>query len=330
MQDVLYNLSSILDIPKWEPLQDQMSLITKMGIITIDYKGIPITKHSNCCAFCRSVRADPQLEKYCQLCDSRAGLEAVRSQQPYVYLCHFGIIDIAIPITIDDKYIGAIMAGQVKLTDPTGSPFEKILSAKNLHAAQHLQRHRDEYDAIVKLPAEELGRCVQVLASLSSYIVETSLAKNKIIHSYEQFCKGLHLVSDRQTAPPVAPGLSREYLDFSNRTPGAGDSVLTPAFDYIEKHPLDPITQAQMAALCHISAGYFSRLFSQKAGEPFSQYLTRKKIEQGKVLLKTTSWSVGKISDELNFNSPGYFIKVFKKFEGVTPLMYKKYYCGDP
>lgn len=59
-------------------LQDSLALATKMTIITIDYKGIPITEHSSCCNFCQQVRQDPKVPPYCLKCDSRAGLEAVR------------------------------------------------------------------------------------------------------------------------------------------------------------------------------------------------------------------------------------------------------------
>ncbi|MDO7203718.1 PocR ligand-binding domain-containing protein [Paraclostridium bifermentans] len=31
--------------------------------------------------------------------------------KPYIYLCHYNIVDVAIPIIVDEKYIGAIMTG---------------------------------------------------------------------------------------------------------------------------------------------------------------------------------------------------------------------------
>lgn len=34
---------------------------------------------------------------------------------------------------------------------------------------------------------------------------------------------------------------------------------------------------------------------------------------------------INEISDELGFNETGYFIKIFKKYEGVTPFVYRKY-----
>lgn len=125
-----FDLDEILDLPRWQKLQDKLACMTNMAIITVDYKGTPITQHSMCCPFCQSVRANPQLFKYCQICDSRGGLEAVRSQKPYIYLCHFNIIDIAIPITVDDKYLGAIMAGQIRLDGAADlESFECLLSS---------------------------------------------------------------------------------------------------------------------------------------------------------------------------------------------------------
>lgn len=37
----------------------------------------------------------------------------MRTNRPYIYKCYFSIIDVAIPIIIDEQYLGAIMAGQV-------------------------------------------------------------------------------------------------------------------------------------------------------------------------------------------------------------------------
>ena len=41
-----FDLKSLLDIPLWEAVQDQLALLTGTAIITVDFKGIPITKHS--------------------------------------------------------------------------------------------------------------------------------------------------------------------------------------------------------------------------------------------------------------------------------------------
>ena len=41
-----FDLEEIIDLEKWEKLQDALSLVTKMAILTVDYKGIVITSYS--------------------------------------------------------------------------------------------------------------------------------------------------------------------------------------------------------------------------------------------------------------------------------------------
>ena len=56
------------------------------------------------------VRESKKLGKFCEKCDARGGFEAMRLNEPFIYRCHFDIVDIAIPVVLDKKYIGAIMA----------------------------------------------------------------------------------------------------------------------------------------------------------------------------------------------------------------------------
>ncbi|MEI3102362.1 MAG: PocR ligand-binding domain-containing protein [Oscillospiraceae bacterium] len=40
------DLKTLLDIPLWEKVQDELAKLTGTAVITIDFKGNPITKHS--------------------------------------------------------------------------------------------------------------------------------------------------------------------------------------------------------------------------------------------------------------------------------------------
>ncbi|MEI3062813.1 MAG: PocR ligand-binding domain-containing protein [Oscillospiraceae bacterium] len=119
-----FDIKTILDIPRWEAVQDQLAKATGTAIITIDYKGTPITKHSMRTDFCNIIRENPISRKRCQKCDSLAGLEAVRLNQPFIYLCHCGIVDVAVPITVGDQYLGAVMFGQVRISNGSDAGVE--------------------------------------------------------------------------------------------------------------------------------------------------------------------------------------------------------------
>ena len=38
-----YDLKALLDVARWEPVQDELASLTRTAIITIDYKGSPVT-----------------------------------------------------------------------------------------------------------------------------------------------------------------------------------------------------------------------------------------------------------------------------------------------
>lgn len=59
-------LKNILDLEKWEKLQESLALSTRLAIILVDYKGRPVTKHSQVQPFCQLVRHSPELSKLCE------------------------------------------------------------------------------------------------------------------------------------------------------------------------------------------------------------------------------------------------------------------------
>lgn len=327
-------LDSILDIPKWQTLQDSLAHATGLAIITVDYKGVPVTQHSYRRPFCAQVREDPKLGQFCQKCDARGGLEAVRAKQPYVYLCHCHIVDIAIPILVDETYIGAVMAGQVRLQN---SGEEKELE-KILHSPNNMRSYRLDwqkwYDAIPTKSLSELQISVQMISNLCQYIVDEAQTKQMVL----DLCKKT-LAGD---CAPVFPQkdatllIERVRQDFNNVAVDAqihalaeknicANQMLQPAFDHMETHKGEMLSQKKAAALCNVSAGHFSRVFIRETGECYNHYHMRQKVEHAKQLLQMTDLPIMRIGNELGFSDPGYFIKIFRKYEGVTPAAYRKY-----
>ena len=102
-------------------------------------------------------------------------------------------------------------------------------------------------------------------------------------------------------------------------------STLYPAIAYIASHPGQAVSMAEMADLCHLSPSYFSRLFHREMGEGFTVYVNRQKVELAKVQLRDSNKSISQISAELGYLNISHFINLFKRFEGITPLMYRQH-----
>lgn len=333
-------IHKILDLNKWKRLQDSLASVTKLAILAVDYKGNPVTSHSSCQSFCAQVRNTPELLPYCLKCDSRGGLEAVRTNAPYVYLCHFNIVDIAIPITVDDKYIGAVMAGQVKLADPEkAGDLERIMTARSdvLHLGEN-SKLSEYYDELPTMTYEEIVKISNMLFLLCNYIVEEALDKNLLVEMFEKasgreeplsistILPGYSLKNIESVKKEMTNAIADAYLKNSSYDAELAYPVLQPAFDYIYHNKSESVSLRQMAELCHLSPSYFSRLFAKETGQSFTSFLARLKIQWAKQLLEVTDMPVSQISDELGFNEPGYFIKTFKKHEELTPALYRRYY----
>jgi two-component system response regulator YesN len=68
---------------------------------------------------------------------------------------------------------------------------------------------------------------------------------------------------------------------------------------------------------------YVSNLFKQEAGENFSNYVLRLRMERAVSLLKHKDLKISQIAQEVGYQKPQYFIKLFKSQYGRTPQEFK-------
>ena len=74
-----------------------------------------------------------------------------------------------------------------------------------------------------------------------------------------------------------------------------------------------------MAETFFLSRPYLSAKFRQETGETLTDYILREKTEEAKRLLRYSDKSASAIGAYLGFSSHGHFIRVFKKYAGMTP-----------
>lgn len=96
------------------------------------------------------------------------------------------------------------------------------------------------------------------------------------------------------------------------------------AINYIEAHLEEPISLRELAEVSHMNANYFSVLFKEHTGLTFSDYLTRRRVQRAKELIVGTTLSVNEISERVGYQTAKYFIKVFRKLEGMSPGQYRQ------
>lgn len=306
----ILSLGDIIDIESFQIIQDDIAHATDISIITIDYKGKPITKHSNCSAFCNHIRGIDKYSKLCEKCDSRGGLEAVRNERPYIYKCHKGLVDFAVPIIINEQYLGALMAGQI-LIEEQDIQLEEVctldMSFSDIEK-EEINILKNKYERLSKFKIERVKSIANMLFHISNYIVEEALFKMKHIEANN----------------------TRQLKDNNNQKTIKDDSILK-AIEYIDKNLYKNITLDMISCECNLSQSYFSKLFKKEVGVNFISYLNGKRIEKSKEMLKNTQETVNNIAINIGFEDVGYFIRVFKKNVGITPNQYRKInMCKSP
>lgn len=95
------------------------------------------------------------------------------------------------------------------------------------------------------------------------------------------------------------------------------------AIQYINAHYFEDLNLDILAQNVFVSSYYLSHLFRREMGVTFSDYLTKVRVSRAKELLMEGRL-VEDVSECVGYRDGNYFIKIFKKYVGVTPSKYRK------
>jgi AraC-like DNA-binding protein len=99
--------------------------------------------------------------------------------------------------------------------------------------------------------------------------------------------------------------------------------ALRRARDLIDRDYAEPLDLDAMAGEAGYSRFHFARAFTAAYGETPRTYLTRRRIERAKTLLRTANLSVTEICVLVGFASLGSFSARFRKLVGRSPSEYR-------
>lgn len=118
----LLKIEDVIDINLLQKFQDNFAKSMNIASVTVDTDGNPVTKPSFYISFCMNFTQSTNIgTRRCAESHKKGGIEAVRTGKPYVYTCHAGLIDFAVPIVVEGKHIGTILGGQILTSKPEES-----------------------------------------------------------------------------------------------------------------------------------------------------------------------------------------------------------------
>jgi len=329
-------LDDIIDLKVLQKIQDYFSTATGFAAVTVDYRGRPLLEYSWFCKFCTRLRKDPVLNEKCCQSDAHGSLEAVRRNGIYIYKCHAGLIDIAIPIIVEGVYVASMLCGQVRAEESTIFKDDIISPTHNLFADN--PGLEDEFNRIITVPDDRIEGTAKLLNITLKYIVDQYLLNQRNMKllqdrmeraDMERQIKDLEFKNYHPQINPPAISAKKEVdlINAKEEVPGCIPQTLSKEVDaalqYINKHYMENLSLAEVADVVYLSSYYLSRLFKREVGVNFSTYILHKKLDEAKRLLKDTEIPVCNISSSLSFSDASYFCKVFKKYFGLTPKGYR-------
>ncbi|RAR70021.1 AraC family transcriptional regulator [Flavobacterium aciduliphilum] len=114
---------------------------------------------------------------------------------------------------------------------------------------------------------------------------------------------------------------NEKYIDIS--------SPITPAIEYIKKNIQGTISLKDLSDKACMSTTSFYRYFKRELGMSPIEYILNEKIKYAKKLLSNPHLQVNEVSYASGFEDCNYFIRLFKKYEGVTPKQYQLMNYGN-
>ena len=119
----------------------------------------------------------------------------------------------------------------------------------------------------------------------------------------------------------------QRLLDTMEINPGeslADSDVLAYVKQYILDHIGGDLSLQKLAKVTYYNSSYLSRIFKQNTGVTLSEFIMEARINKAKVLLQKSRLKVYEVSQQVGFDTPIYFNRVFKKMTGSTPKDFKK------
>jgi len=93
--------------------------------------------------------------------------------------------------------------------------------------------------------------------------------------------------------------------------------------NYIHEHLTEKIAVDALSRKAYLSRNVFFKWFREQFGITPLDYINQERIKLAKQLLANPQNNVHTVSDLCGFSDVNYFVRLFKRSEGITPGAYK-------
>lgn len=99
---------------------------------------------------------------------------------------------------------------------------------------------------------------------------------------------------------------------------------LNTVISYIQEHYTEPITNAKLAKIIHLSEDRFNHLFKESMGVAPLHYINEIRLKKAAHLLKTDEFTISEAAIAVGFQDFNHFGRLFRKLYGCTPSEFRE------
>lgn len=150
--------------------QDSFAYATGFGVVFVDLDGKHIGEGSNFTPYCAEINKTKEGASYCASTNRKAIEIAIETKNPCIYVCHAGLINIEVPLTYNNEYIGAFTAGQVLCSDMEDYPKDIKLDSMPW---MNTKEAAEYFSKIKVLTKQQIESTATALENMTNYIVQS-------------------------------------------------------------------------------------------------------------------------------------------------------------
>jgi two-component system, response regulator YesN len=164
-----------------------------------------------------------------------------------------------------------------------------------------------------------------LISSVVEFMISSSLDMKKLFGAnyniYEEYSSKQTLHDIQEFFANILEAVAGEVARMNgDKLPKTAEKIL----EYIDEHFHTDISLNDVADWVGMSTTYVSKIIKEATGKSYLDYVNGKRVDRAKQLLASTQLTSKEIGFKIGFNNIQTFMRVFKKYEGITPGQYRE------
>jgi two-component system, response regulator YesN len=203
----------------------------------------------------------------------------------------------------------------------------------NIVKSGDINNLREVLNGILNSNLNKEGIPIEIIHNIFNALAGTAVRTIYEIHSTVEDVFGAKFNIYKKMNDYKAISEKKEYVievfekiaDFiARRRKNQNERVYDRILSYIHENYSSDISLNSIGDAVGLSMQYISSIFKETSGVNFLDYLNSYRVERAKEMLSDTNLSIQDIGAKSGFNNANNFIRVFKKYEGITPGQFRE------